>query len=272
MVASHGTGGNALVHSDMARALVDAGFVVAVPRHRGDNAFDHSEPGPESWKKRPGEVSRAIDAVARHPALQPLLSFERVGMFGMSAGGHTALTFAGGRWSPSAFYRHCEAHIAEDFPFCVGLITRLDGGLLDPVKKKAAVFAIRRMFDGQPWYGHEDPRVQAVIAAVPAAAVFDFASLAQPRVPLGLVTTGQDKWLNPRLHAQPLLQACAPRCGVVAHLAHGDHGSILSPPPPRERLGELAAELLSDPPGFDRRELREVHARIAAFFRQHLLP
>jgi predicted dienelactone hydrolase len=33
----------------------------------------------------------------------------------MSAGGHTALSFAGGRWSPAQLRRHCEAHLAEDF-------------------------------------------------------------------------------------------------------------------------------------------------------------
>src|SRR5947209_9818781 len=33
VVISHGSGGNPWVHSDLARALVDAGFVVAMPQH-----------------------------------------------------------------------------------------------------------------------------------------------------------------------------------------------------------------------------------------------
>ena len=44
---------------------VEAGFVVAVPLHRGDNFGDMSEIGPPSWRRRPAEVSRAIDALAR---------------------------------------------------------------------------------------------------------------------------------------------------------------------------------------------------------------
>ena len=42
------------------------------------------------------------------------ISLDKVGMYGMSAGGHTALSLAGGRWSPSLLKAHCEAHIAED--------------------------------------------------------------------------------------------------------------------------------------------------------------
>jgi len=52
-------------------------------------------------------------------------------MYGMSAGGHTALTLAGGRWSPARFTKHCEAHIAEDFAACVGLATQLRGNFLE---------------------------------------------------------------------------------------------------------------------------------------------
>jgi predicted dienelactone hydrolase len=272
VVLSHGSGGNAWVHADLARALVAAGFVVALPEHHADNARDPSNPGPASWKLRPGEVSRAIDAVAQAPALAPLLALDRVGLYGLSAGGHTALSFAGGRWSPAQFARHCERHIADDFPFCVGLITRLRGDLFDGPKQKVAVFAVRRLFDDRAWYTHVDARVQAVVAAVPAAADFDPASLAQPRVPLGLVTAGRDKWLAPALHAGAILAACRPRCELIADLPGAGHGSLLSPPPPLDRLGPIAADLLGDPPGFDRALVREVDQRITNFFRTTLLP
>ena len=63
VVISHGSGGSPWVHADLARALVEGGFVVAFPEHRGDNVKDQSAVGPASWKRRPAEVSRAIDAV-----------------------------------------------------------------------------------------------------------------------------------------------------------------------------------------------------------------
>lgn len=74
---------------------------------------------------------------------------------------------------------------------------------------------------------------------MPYSVDFDLQSLARPRVALGIVQAG--------------------------------HGSLLSPPP-RENMGGVAADLLSDPPGFDRSLVPATHARIVAFFRQTLLP
>lgn len=272
VVISHGSGGIGWSHADLARTLVGQGFVVAVPQHRDDNAFEHSKPGPDSWKLRPGEVSRAIDAVGRQPALAALLSLDRVGVYGMSAGGHTALTMAGGRWSPAQFRRHCDASIAEDFNACVGLITELKGDAFDGMKKAVALAALRWKFGDERWYAHDDPRVRAVVAGVPFAADFDMPTLANPRVPLALVTSAHDTWLVPRFHSDRVLAACRPRCELLAHLADGGHGALLSPQPPLERLGPIAARLLADPPGFDRARLGDIDRRIAAFFRTHLVP
>jgi predicted dienelactone hydrolase len=271
VVISHGSGGNPWVHSDLARTLVQAGFVVAMPLHHADNAQDPSRPGPDSWKLRPAEVSRAIDAVAADPRFAPLLSLDKVGMYGMSAGGHTALTLAGGRWSAAELRRHCEAHIADDFQTCVGLTTRLRGDILDGLKKTVALGVIRQRFDDETWHTHTDPRIRAVVAGVPFAADFDAASLAAPKVPLGLVVARQDKWLTPRFHSDRIVAACK-GCEILADLPTAGHGALLSPPPPLDRLGELAAELLGDPPGFDRAVVPEVDGRIAGFFTRHLLP
>ena len=269
VVLSHGSGGSPWVHADLAQRLAEAGFVVALPQHQGDNWKDMSRVGPESWKQRPAEVSRAIDAVAGDARFAPLLALDRVGMYGMSAGGHTALTLAGGRWSPSALLKHCEAHLDEDFASCVGLATHLNGDFLDGVKKLVARAVIRwRLNDGN-WYSFEDPRIKAIVAAVPFSVDFDLQSLATPPVPLGVVLAGKDKWLTPRFHGKALLQACA-SCTVVADLPTAGHGSLLSPQP--VNLPATAAALLSDPPGFDRAEVRRADDLTVAFFRKHLLP
>jgi predicted dienelactone hydrolase len=247
--------------------MVEGGFVVAMPEHRGDNYRDHSTPGPDSWQRRPAEVSRAIDRVGRDPRFRPLLELDKVGMYGMSAGGHTALSLAGGRWSPARFRDHCRSHIAEDFPACVGLAARLNGDVLDGVKKTIALWVIRYRFSDTAWRAHTDPRVAAVVASVPYAADFDMSSLAAPRVPLALVTARKDRWLLPRFHGDRVLQACA-ACGRLADLTAGGHGALLSPLPPG--LSGLAGDLLNDPPGFDRAVLPAVDRTIVAFFRQHL--
>ncbi len=272
VIITHGSGGSPWVHTDLARAFVAAGFVVALPEHAGDNYKDPSTPGPESWKRRPAEVSRAIDAVAQDARLAPLVDTDKVGVFGGSAGGHTALTLAGGHWSPARFRQHCEAHIAEDFSSCVGFVTRLNGNLLDGLKKAVALGVIRQRFDDATDQAYSDPRVQAAIAFVPFAADFDMATLATPRIPLGLITAGLDINQVPRFHSSAVLAACQDRCTLVAHLPGASHGAMLSPMPPLHLLGTVHQQLLGDPPGFDRSVLVQVDAKVVAFFAHHLQP
>ena len=268
IVLSHGTGGAPWTYADLAKRLVDAGFVVAVPEHQGDNWHDMSKAGPASWKRRPAEVSHAIDAVARDLRFRSLLSFDQVGMYGMSAGGHTALTLAGGKWSPSVLREHCETHLDDDFPSCVGVALQLKGDGLDGIKKFAARHVIRWRLTDTQWYSHTDPRIRAVVAEVTYAVDFDLNTLAKPAVPLGIVQAGKDAWLAPRYHSGPLLKACT-GCELVADLPTAGHGSLMSPQP--LMLTGTVAQLLRDPPGFDRALVPQAHERIVAFFRKHLL-
>jgi predicted dienelactone hydrolase len=267
---SHGSGGGPWVHTALAQALVDAGFVVVLPLHRGDNWTDPGHPGPDSWKQRPAEISHAIDRVAADPRFAGL-KLDRVGAFGMSAGGHTVLSLAGGVWSPERFRAHCEQHLAEDFHACVGLATGLTGGWLDGAKLWLAQRVLNSRFTDATPQTHKDPRVAALVAAVPFAADFDPASLSSPRVPLALITVGRDLWLPARFHAGMVLAACA-GCERLADLPDAGHGALLAPPPPPDKLGGLACSLICDPPGFDRPAATALWVgRTVAFFRRHLL-
>jgi predicted dienelactone hydrolase len=269
VVISHGSGGSPWVHVDLATELVGRGYTVALPLHRGDSHADPTRPGPDSWAQRPAEVSRTIDAVAADARFAPLLALDRVGMYGQSAGGHTALSLAGGRWSRAGFRRHCEAHLAEDFQACVGLMLRLTGGWADGLKQWAARSVIGLVFRSDEPQAHDDPRIAAVVAGNPFAADFDMASLAQPRVPLGLVTTRHDAWLKPAFHGDRVLAACRPRCEHLADLATAGHGALLSPLPPG--LDGLIGAMLNDPPGFDRPTVvPDTERRIADFMDRHL--
>jgi len=198
-----------------------------------------------------------------------LLTLDKVGMYGFSAGGHTALSLAGGRWSPATFREHCESHISEDFQACVGLATRLNGNLLDGLKTTIALWVIRYRFGDAAWQTHTDPRIAAIVAGCPYAADFDMASLSAPHVPLALVTAPRDKWLIPRFHGERVLQACA-ACERLADVPNGGHGALLSPLPPG--LSGLVGDLLNDPPAFNRDVLPDIDRKIAAYFRKHLRP
>ena len=271
IVISHGSPSNPWVNADLAIALVRAGFVVVAPWHLKDNSEHPSDAGPVAWARRPGEVSAAIDVIAQDARFAPLVDLRRVGAYGMSAGGHTMLTLAGGRWSAATLRDHCEQHLAEDFAACTGPFISLsgDGGWLDGVKLTVARWAVRWFFRDATWRQHRDERIVAIVAGVPLAADFDLASLAEPAVPLALVTAREDVWLRPAFHSDAVLRACK-SCEPLADFPHGGHAALLSPLPQR---GGRIGELIQDPPGFDRaREVPAVNARIVAWLQHQLLP
>lgn len=271
IVISHGSGGSPWVHTDLARALVHRGFTVAIPLHQGDNYLDPSEPGPLSWRKRPQEVSNAIDAVANYEPLAKHLSFDSVGVFGGSAGGHTVLSLAGGLWSDQRFKAHCEKHIEQDFSSCVGFTTLLKGNWLDGLKIWIAKRVIALRFSDETVRQYHDPRIKAAVAMVPFAADFIPESLKQPRAKLGLIIAAKDINQIPRFHVEAILKACAPRCEVVMNLPDGGHGAMLSPLPPLEP-NSIGNFLLGDPPAFDRaRLIPELNENITNFFIRNLM-
>src|SRR5262249_9838968 len=91
---SHGTGGPVAGHYDTALALAEAGFVVAAVTHTGDNYRDQS--GFNRVENRPRHVKSLIDYMLSSWPHREALNLARIGMFGFSAGGFTALVAIGG--------------------------------------------------------------------------------------------------------------------------------------------------------------------------------
>lgn len=267
VVFSHGSGGNPWPAMDLARSFVEAGYTVAMPEHQGDNNRDMHLVGPSSWKLRPLEVSAAIDAVQQDSRLANFVDFDRVGVYGMSAGGLTALVLAGGKWSTANFKRYCLAHMASDFPACVGLTTQLKGNWTDIIKLAIASWVLRLKFGDETLVGHQDARIKAVLAAVPMAAPFDMATLAQPTLTIGLIAAGKDQWLTPAAHVRAVQAVCA-SCTLVLDLPEAGHGSLFSPWP--AALAQSLTPLLVDPPGFVRADLPVHYQKMVAFFNASL--
>lgn len=272
IVISHGSGGSPWVHANLARTLVQRGFTVALPQHHADNYLDTSHPGPQSWRLRPREVSETIDIVQQNQLLASHLGFESIGVFGGSAGGHTVLSLAGGRWSDARFRAHCDQYIEDDFSSCVGFTTLLHGDWLDGLKLWFARHVIDWRFSDETLREDRDSRIRAAVAMVPFAADFLPDSLKNPKIPLGLVVAEKDINQIPRFHVKAVLDACVPNCEVVMDLPEAGHGAMLSPVPPLNP-GSVAAHLLADPPDFDREHaIPELNSRIADFFERHLIP
>lgn len=269
VVFSHGSGGSPWPMTDLARSFVDAGYIVAMPEHEGDNYRDQHLQGPASWKLRPQEVSRAIDALQQDSRFASWIDFDQVGVYGTSVGGLTALVLAGGQWSPANFKRYCLAHMADDFAACVGLTVQLRGNWLDAIKLTVAGWVHRLRFGDETLFGHQDPRVKAVLASVPTAVAFELSTLAKPVLATGLIAAGRDQWLSPSAHVRAVQAACA-RCTMVLDLPEAGHGSLLSPWP-AELAGSLTP-LLVDPPGFNRAELPDLYKKMVAFFNAKLEP
>ena len=168
VVFSHGSGGDALTLHTLARTLALAGFVVAQPEHRGDNWQDHVDAGPTSWQRRPAEISRTIDAVASDPRFSSFLRLDRVGIYGVSAGGVTGLALAGGDWSIATLKRHCAVHVGDDAGFCLyGVRSAAEGvtranSYTTPIEASANELLAGACV--------KDPRVVAVALSVPVAA------------------------------------------------------------------------------------------------------
>lgn len=262
VVLSHGSGGNPWQHSDLAKQLVQAGFVVAAPFHSGDNSRDHDHSTLTTWTNwqlRPTQITATIDAMVASSKWQ--VRTDRVGVYGMSAGGHTALTLAGGKWSADRLRQHCNRYIRQDFQICSEGHGSLKGDWLDWIRLTRTLVRVNYSMRDETLHGHVEPRVAAVVVEVPAMAEFDLQTLASSPRAIGVVQALSDQYINPALHSGALLKACR-HCVELASVAGAGHLSFLSP--------QVAAESSTDAPGFDRRVVAEVQGRVVAFFKRHL--
>jgi predicted dienelactone hydrolase len=98
VVLSHGRGGSFVVHHDTAEHLADAGFVVAALNHPGDTARDKSLFYDLSiYVQRPLDVKRVIDYLTGAAPLATTIDPNRIGVYGYSRGGYTALVAIGAK-------------------------------------------------------------------------------------------------------------------------------------------------------------------------------
>lgn len=285
VVLSHGTGGSALTDHTLARALVQEGFVVAQPLHRGDNFRDTRDAGLKAFERRPREVTTLLDVLSADPQWGAHLALDRVGVHGMSAGGVTGLSLAGAVWRALNLIQHCLEHGEDDVGFCLQGATTPD--------QRAARLASFGSVRGVPeaylpptltaWHGGQtpsagvasdprpDPRIAAVTLAVPVAAIFSADSLAGIRIPVGLVSAGRDQVLLPRFHSQHVLAHCK-TCTWLMDLPGAGHFDVLSPWPEPIARAVAAAQVRGGlpEPGFDAAQRDEANRRVARFMREHL--
>ena len=250
VLISHGHGGSALGHHDLATALADAGFIVAAIEHAGDNHRDQSGFGTERvLRGRAWQVSALLDLLVADPQFGPRIDADRVGVAGFSAGGYTSLLLLG---APPDFARrdaYCAAQPA-DAEVCVevpAVIERL------PVSRDTA-----------------DPRVRAGFVMAPFAIFFDDAALKRVDAPVFLYGATSDRVLLPAYNVLPVRDAL-PRLHTFRGIVGAGHYVFLAPCNPG--MSEALPVLCVDPPGIDRGALHaQINADAVGFFRETLAP
>jgi predicted dienelactone hydrolase len=97
VVISHGNNGSLASFHDTALALAQAGFVAAAVTHTGDNFQDQSYvANGMNLIDRPRQMRRLVDYMVKEWPSHDRIDADRIGIFGHSLGGFTALVAIGG--------------------------------------------------------------------------------------------------------------------------------------------------------------------------------
>lgn len=248
VVISHGYGGSALSHWNMAAALADGGIAVLSLIHSLDSALNLAQGGSfAALEARPADVRRAIDGVLADSRWRAVLDAQRIGFLGFSRGAYTGLVLAGARPDFAQLAGHCPE---PPSPMCQA-IAQGQAPALKP----------------QP-----EPRIKAMVLADPLAAFSASSGLEKLKLPLQLWASEQGGEGVPAGSVQALAQwlpAGKTAKTAVHGMAGAAHFAFLAPC--SAQLAAAAPQICSDPAGFDRRAFQPRWAAEAlALFRQKL--
>jgi predicted dienelactone hydrolase len=250
VVVSHGHASSFLSHFDTAIALADAGYVVAAVSHAGDNYADRSRSA--DIMDRPRQISRVIDHMLSnwegHAAINPA----RIGMYGYSAGGFTALVNIGG---------------VPDFAKVGPMCTQYPDDFACQLLAKGGSHPAAPLTSMTGRAG--DPRIKAAVVAAPAIG-FAFApdGLKNVKVPVQLWRAENDLLVpHPRYaEAVRLALPVAPDYRVVLNAGHYDFLVPCS-----NALASIAPSICSSAAGFDRPQFHaSFNAAVVTFLNKTL--
>jgi predicted dienelactone hydrolase len=248
VMISHGTGGGLGSHYDTALALASAGFVVAAVTHTADNSSDQS--GEARIIDRPRQISRALDYILTTWPGRDSLDPARIGIFGFSAGGFTALADVGGRPDFSRVAPHCRDH-SDEYVCRVVERHKGEGFAADPVAPLG------------------DGRFKAAVIAAPALGfTFTAAGLKDVTVPIQLWRAADDRILpNPSSSEAVHEGLSRPHDYVV--IPNAGHFDFLAPC--SDALAKAAPDICRSAPGFDRTAFhRQLNSAVVEFFKKTL--
>ena len=244
VVVSHGRTGSFVGHHDTNEVLADAGFIVAAISHPGDTGSDLSKTDDLSiYVSRPNDIKRLVDFMLGTPAFAGSVDRERIGLFGFSRGGYTALAVIGANpdW----------ANVTE---------------LCKDVKSHVCEQVRAKEFPGSVTH---DPRIKAAVIADPLSVFFTASSFGEVRIPVQLWASelGGD---GVQPHSVDIVDKNLPTKHEYHVVANSGHFAFLAPCPPA--LVAQLPRICADAGGFDRTAFhRQFNADVLAFLRTHLI-
>ncbi len=248
VVISHGNGGYKYSHHDTALELANAGFIVVALTHPGDNYADQSEA--VDMLARPRHVTMALDYMLANWAHKDRIARTRIGMFGFSSGGFTALVNIGGQPDLGKVFSHCAAHPSHYACGLVGKHGERAQGVLQAATPQM----------------HER-RIRAAVIAAPALGfTFDAAALSKVEIPIQLWRAEDDEILPHPWYAEHVRKALprAPEYQIVPKAGHFDFLA-----PCTDKLAALAPRICVSSEGFDRARFhRRFNTEVISFFRK----
>ena len=252
IVITQGFGATPDTYGYIAQQLASYGYVVASTEHRGTNLAKRIEyPNTElsSWitpsefVSRPLDVTHLLDKleslVANKLAWKNRLDFDRVGVFGYSFGGYSALAIAGAEINFPKLEEECST---EELNPVVSFTFQCQAKYLAPHSGKL-----------------KDPRIKAVFSVYPLTnPIFGKEGMSQIDIPTAIIAGGKDN-VSPPLQNQihPWLWLKTPD-RYLALISQGGHLTTVKPKdrgiegipqveetPKTDPQGEIAANYLS---------------------------
>lgn len=244
VVLSHGRGGSFAGHHDTAQHLADAGFVVAALNHPGDTALDKSLFHDLSiYMRRPLDVKRVIDYLIGASPWAATIDLNRIGIYGFSRGGYTALVAIG-----------ANPDFSLGLPSCEGRTDKV----CDQIRAHE--------YSDEPLT--HDRRIKAAVVADPLSVFFTAEGLAGITIPVQLwgSETGGDGVKAKTVEA---VDTALKAPHTFTKVEHAQHFSFLTLCPPN--IAEQEPVICKDPPGLDRAQFHEqFNDALTSFFRTHL--
>ncbi len=262
VLISHGHGGSALGHHDLAVYLASHGFVVATLEHPSDNFHDASGNGRSTvLAGRPVQVRATMAYLLTDPQWKGMIDTSRVGVAGFSMGGYTSLLLVGAVPRFDRLIGYCKQY-PDDQATC-GLLSQ---PAQDGLTAESYLDALQN--DLHRWGRTDDPRIRAAFVMAPTSFLFDESGLATIDRPVFLYYAEDDIVLLPVanvLHIAPLMRT------VVGIEMIPGAGHYVFMPPCSPRLVEAAPDSCGETAGVDRAEVHDrINADALAFFRRSL--